>query len=144
MSLKLTYVKLRPFEVCLFVEAASGLTLALIQVKMASWRQKRPNFGMLSNGMTISLSTEQMHTARFVGIAVARAARYLPFETTCLMRGLAAKTMLSRRGVATMLHLGVSLDPSIADKAHAWLEAGPLIVTGKEARSYYVSVASFL
>ena len=67
--------------------------------------------------------------ARIVRRAVARAARNLPTAPNCLPQALAARQMLTRRGVATSLHLGVARDDR-PPRFHAWLKSGDLFVTG--------------
>ena len=43
---------------------------------------------------------------------------------------MAARTMLKRRGVGSLLHFGVCRDEHGALQAHAWLDVGGASVTG--------------
>ncbi|MDO8875884.1 MAG: lasso peptide biosynthesis B2 protein, partial [Pseudolabrys sp.] len=52
------------------------------------------------------VSRLQMDQAAEVGWAVTRAARYVPFRAVCLPQAIAARIMLKRRGVASVLHFG--------------------------------------
>ncbi len=65
-----------------------------------------------------------------VGWAVTRVSAYFPTSAMCLAQGLAARTMLRRRGVASILHVGVARSQAVPFEAHAWLEAAGVEVTG--------------
>lgn len=64
--------------------------------------------------------------------AVNRGAARLPFETKCLPRAMALHAMLRRRGLPSVLVIGVldrSLRGSIED-LHAWIESGEAVIIG--------------
>lgn len=65
-----------------------------------------------------------------VGWAVTRVAAYFPRSAMCLAQALVARAMLRRRGVSSILHVGVARSPSAEFEAHAWLEAAGVEVTG--------------
>ena len=60
-----------------------------------------------------------------IGLRLAHAVRRtlspLPFDSRCLARSLVLTSVLSRRGIATTLVIGVAVEPSFA--AHAWVES---------------------
>jgi hypothetical protein len=66
----------------------------------------------------------------------------LPWRSTCLVQALAARSMLRRRHVATLLHFGVALDEGRI-RAHAWLEAGGGCVCGGKAAIGFTPIAAF-
>lgn len=68
-------------------------------------------------------------TAQDVAWAVRSASRVVP-RATCLTQALAAKLVLSRRGYASRLRIGVARGPARQLRAHAWLEANGLVVVG--------------
>jgi hypothetical protein len=72
---------------------------------------------------------EQLTGVR-IGRAVTRSLRVLPTDTRCLMQSLVLLELLSRRGIAAKLVIGVQSGPAF--KAHAWLETGgePLLWNG--------------
>ena len=51
-------------------------------------------------------SQEQIELAEEIGWAVTRSARYVPFKAVCLPQAMAARIMLKRRGVTSVLHFG--------------------------------------
>lgn len=64
-----------------------------------------------------------------VGLAVAKLGTLTPFPATCMVRALAAKNILARKGVPCTLYLGVhKLGKGFG--AHAWLRVGSVVVTG--------------
>lgn len=63
--------------------------------------------------------------------AIRHAGHLLPWENRCLVRALAARSMLSRRGIPSKLSLGVLLDDRKKMSAHAWLTTEDLEVVEK-------------
>jgi hypothetical protein len=69
--------------------------------------------------------------------AVAAARRRLFRTRPCLPTALAARYLLARRGVATVLRIGVTRAPGGLD-AHAWLERhGEVLIGGRDAGVHY-------
>jgi hypothetical protein len=81
-------------------------------------------------------------TAKRVGWALQVTAAHLPFGSSCLVRALAGKLMLDRRGVPCLVVLGVRA-PGADFGAHAWLRAGELIVSGEAEAPDYSELARF-
>lgn len=74
-------------------------------------------------------STSDSALAERVCWAIRGAARALPFRTDCLIRVIAAHTVLSRSGVSTSFHLQAGTDDG-RFQAHAWLESSGIKVAG--------------
>ena len=75
--------------------------------------------------------------AERISWAVETAARIVPTAKNCLVRAIAGREMLARRGVSSKIRLGVAKNSPDILSAHAWLECGGMIVTGEgEHRSY--------
>jgi hypothetical protein len=76
-------------------------------------------------------SGEQCATAREIGWAVGLAARRVPFRAVCLPQAMAARIMLERRGVPSVMRFGGTMggEPKVFT-AHAWLDAAGVKVTG--------------
>ncbi len=69
--------------------------------------------------------------------AVETAGRIVPSGKNCLVRAIAGREMLARRGVSSQIRLGVAKSSPERLDGHAWLESGDMIVTGEgEHRSY--------
>ena len=92
---------------------------------------------------------DQARVAEEVGWAVTRAARHVPFSAVCLPQAMAARIMLKRRGVDSVLHFGARIgqDKIGQDKpidAHAWLDAAGVEVTGYPVASTFAEIACFV
>jgi hypothetical protein len=57
-----------------------------------------------------------------LGQAVIRTLACVPFDSRCLARSLVLTSMLSRRGIDSVLIIGVKVEPAFS--AHAWVESG--------------------
>jgi Transglutaminase-like superfamily len=81
--------------------------------------------------------------AREIGWAVTTAARYAPFRAVCLPQAIAARMMLMRRGVPSVIHFGALKDGDGLD-THAWLDAAGIEVTGFPVSRRFVEIACFV
>jgi hypothetical protein len=82
--------------------------------------------------------------AKEIGWAVTRAARYVPFEAVCLPQAMAARVMLKRRGVASVLHFGAAKGKDKPLDAHAWLDAAGVEVTGYPVAKGFAEIGCFV
>jgi Transglutaminase-like superfamily len=79
-----------------------------------------------------------------VSWAVTRAARHLPFEVVCLPQAMAARIMLKRRGVASVMHFGAAKGAEKPLDTHAWLDAAGVEVTGYPVAKNFAEIACFV
>ncbi|MBM9594024.1 lasso peptide biosynthesis B2 protein [Rhodobacteraceae bacterium MCCB 386] len=103
----------------------------VIFIRASLWL--RPYQKLLKFCQTCSIGHAGEHAER-VPRAVRRAARWIP-GASCLTQALAAQVLLARRGVRSVLHLGVNLTPSGGFGAHAWIEIDSIVVMGGDQRS---------
>jgi|GEM_PF-1943842 len=75
--------------------------------------------------------------------ALAAVGRNLPHQWTCLEKAMAAHGMLRKRHIASTLVLSVAPSEGGTVKAHAWLEAGGVVVTGRREKKAFVPIYSF-
>src|ERR1700692_1103219 len=54
------------------------------------------------------ITPDQVRLAEDIGWGVTRAARYVPFKAVCLPQAMAARVMLKRRGVKSVMHFGAA------------------------------------
>src|SRR5580658_3765030 len=87
---------------------------------------------------------EQTRLAGDIGWAVTRAARYVPFRAVCLPQAMAARVMLKRRGVKSVMHFGAAKETEKPLDAHAWLDAAGVEVTGYPAARNFAEIACFV
>jgi hypothetical protein len=90
-----------------------------------------------------AVPAEGMAIARRVRWAIDAVSRRLPVVRVCLPQALAATWCLRRRGVASVLHLGVVRRPDGCIGGHAWLMCGSVVVTGAAARARATPMAAY-
>jgi hypothetical protein len=88
-------------------------------------------------------SAEHAAMAREIGWAVTTAARHVPLRAVCLPQAMAARMMLKRRGVPSVIHFGASKDADALD-THAWLDAAGIEVTGFPVGGQFAEIACFV
>ena len=86
----------------------------------------------------------QADVAETVGWAVTRAARHVPFKAVCLPQAMAARVMLKRRGVASVMHFGAAKGTDKPLDTHAWLDAAGVEVTGYPVAENFSEIACFV
>jgi hypothetical protein len=87
---------------------------------------------------------ETVRVAEEIGWAVTRAARHVPFKAVCLPQAMAARVMLKRRGVASVMHFGAAKGENKPIDAHAWLDAAGVEVTGYPVAKNFAEIACFV
>lgn len=87
---------------------------------------------------------DQTQCAEDIGWAVTRAARYVPFRAVCLPQAMAARVMLRRRGVKSVMHFGAAKGTDKPLDAHAWLDAAGVEVTGYPVAETFAEIACFV
>jgi Transglutaminase-like superfamily len=82
--------------------------------------------------------------AEEIGWAVTRAARYVPFRAVCLPQAMAARVMLERRSVKSVMHFGAAKGQDKPLDAHAWLDAAGVEVTGYPVAAQFAEIGCFV
>lgn len=109
------------------------------------------------------LTADQPARATEIGATVRRAARYAPWPARCLAQALVTRALLGWAGISCVTHLGMrrsigggngagvdssparAANPKDVYHAHAWVEAGAvLVVGGRASRRDYTVVGTFL
>jgi hypothetical protein len=147
------FARLSGSKRALLLEAALRLTWARIELLVFPFRRiaarlggVRPASGADTDTVSASrASAAHIAIVRDVAWAVPCAARHVPFDAACLPQALAARHMLARRGVPSVLHFGLAraatADASLL--AHAWVDADGIEVTGYPVASQFKEVARF-
>ena len=125
-----------PLGLKLLVPLAWGLIgLASALVVVVPFRGIAPLIGRnVGTAAVLPLADpRQLRQARLIGRAVVTAARFAPFRADCLPQAMAAVALCRVFGVPYAAFLGASM--STPDKpgnlaAHAWVQCGPLVITG--------------
>jgi hypothetical protein len=138
------------------IEAVAWLLVARLSLIFVSFPRLARRFGTVvapadPRALRAKSANEpdQARVAEEVGWAVTRAARHVPFNAVCLPQAMAARIMLKRRGVDSVLHFGARIgrDKMGQDKpidAHAWLDAAGVEVTGYPVANTFAEIACFV
>jgi len=125
--------RLGPRRIGLLLEAAASLAVAIVQVRWGG----RHLIRLLSEPAPADQAVPAAARPDLALIAwsIDAVGRRLPRDPTCLMRAVAARAMLARRGVRCCIKIGISED-SQEFRPHAWVEVGqrPLLGWLKDER----------
>jgi hypothetical protein len=91
------------------------------------------------------LTPEQTHRARLIGRVVQMTARYTFWNANCFPQAITARWLLGLYNVPYVFFFGLSRDASdpAGMKAHAWVAAGPVRVTGGYSFHQFTVVGCF-
>jgi Transglutaminase-like superfamily len=82
--------------------------------------------------------------AREIGWAGTRGAAHAPFKAVCLPQAMAARIMLKRRGVGSVMRFGAARSPGSPLVTHVWLDAAGVKVTGYPAARGFAEIGCFV
>lgn len=123
---------------CLLAEAALCLGLARIALRLLAFRQLVRYFELPlrqseATGMDRTLLRNEVKWAIFT------VKRYLPYQTTCFHRAIAAQAMLRRRRIGAVVYYGAATLPEKGLSAHVWVRDGDEAVVGcLAAKGYHI------
>ena len=120
-------------------EAALALVIAQVAVRLVPFRWLAPCVTDACLEPSDTIVAERR--AAVAGRLIVSMAERLPWQSTCLVRSLAARMVLARMGIPSVLCLGVTTQDG-ALRAHAWLLAGGGIVCGGREASGYRPIAA--
>lgn len=90
------------------------------------------------------VSEETIERAGKLAYLVDIAARYTPWNSTCLVRVLVLQRLMAGKGIGGRFYLGVCIDTENRDfKAHAWLRCGEKIINGGRGYEQYMVITTF-
>jgi hypothetical protein len=132
-------------EAFLFLVTARLILIAVPFRRVAAWLGTFVPAGTTIAPDRTPLDAQQRAVAIATGSVVALVARAAGYEATCLSEAIAARLMLRRRDIPTVLHFGVS-HPNGEERleAHAWLEADAINVTGGSIADSFIEIARVL
>jgi hypothetical protein len=139
----------------LVIEAVAWLILARMALILIPFPRLARHLGTFvppSDARAVKAASaaipEQARLAAEIGWAVTRSARYVPFKAVCLPQAMAARVMLKRRGVKSIMHFGAAKGQDKGQSrpfdAHAWLDAAGVEVTGYPVAAQFAEIACFV
>jgi hypothetical protein len=121
----------------LLIEAAFCLLLARLTLLVMPFPRLARRLGtfVAPADRRVAVVNAQAHAqhieiAQDISWAIIRAAYHIPFRAVCLPQAMAARVMLSRRRVPSVMHFGAIKGTDKSLEAHAWLDAGSVEVVG--------------
>jgi hypothetical protein len=146
-SLRLT----TPERLALLAEASVQLFIARVELKIVPFPKLARKWGPFvpaaderaSEGLAAT-SEDRTALARKIGDAVQRAARNVPFGAVCLPQAMAARRMLKRRQIASVMHFGAAKGSEKPIDTHAWLDAAGVKVTGYPVANSFTEIGCFV
>ena len=122
-----------------------GLARAAINIRPLP--RLMPYFGYFQKTLIVStiLTNQQYHRARLIGSSVRLAAKYTAWDSSCLTQAMVATFWCRRFRIPYVLYIGFakSTDEPSGYKAHAWVSAGPVAVTGGQGFADFHVVSSY-
>ena len=142
------FLRAPPSRKRLVLESAWELIRARL-VTLATAQTYTAELGNLSGADAPMVQAAQEQVAANVGLMVARVAGSLPIRAHCLQQAIAVRRMLVRRGIPTLVCLGVACDRADRSRAaegraaHAWVIVGSQVISGSDGLENYAVVARF-
>jgi hypothetical protein len=129
----------------LFIEAFALLGVMRAAILLVPFRKISAMMGLVPGTTSTGDKLAAAIPLPAISWAVQAAAARTPWESACLAQALTAMLMLSRRGVAATLYLGVAKNKGGAEAmaAHAWLRCGESILTGAAGVERFSAISSF-
>lgn len=124
--------RLSGFERGIALEAAAGLTVTWLGLRLAGFRRWKSLLGWLAPRVVNDVAASNVsleETARQIARLEEAAARNLFFGTNCLEQSLVLWWLLRMRGIAAELKIGARKDLDRFE-AHAWVEFRGAILNG--------------
>ena len=123
------------------------LGLSRLVILTITFRRLAPHLGhpVGLNAYTILLTPAQEKRAIQISNVVRLAARYCPWVANCFPQAVTARLMLGFFNIPYALYFGLNRGSNNSDyKAHAWVTAGKISVTGGYGFSQYIVVGCYL
>ncbi len=133
---------LTPRQRRLILSAALWLPPMSLAVNTVPLRRITGFLGLRPSPEPIAGGRVDREVAVDTGRAVTAVAARTPWTSTCLAQALTGARLLRVRGLPVTVTLGMSRSGG-RSSAHAWLEQGPVVVTGATQNNVYVPVGRF-
>lgn len=124
----------------LLVQALPALALASLAIKLVPFRRLARAASGGGGEAGDAVDEAFVRKARW---AVEAWGKRVPWRTVCFQKGLALHVMLRRRGIASVLHYGVSQGAEQGLRAHVWVTVGGQAVIGGEEAAEFACLATF-
>ncbi|GAB3666567.1 hypothetical protein GCM10028791_42400 [Echinicola sediminis] len=103
-----------------------------IAKKIGHFQQETPSNPVPENELLVS-----------IGSLIRYVSRFTPWKSNCFAQALCAHHILKSKKIDHTIYFGVQMNETMEMKAHAWLRAGSLIVTGASGRQAFTVTGKF-
>lgn len=121
--------------------------IARASINLLSYKRISPFFGNFCRMTLISTrpTQEQMRRAILLRQSIKLAARYTPWNSSCLTQAMVAKFWCQRYKIPYMFFIGLAKHSQkpLGEEAHAWVTAGPIAITGGHSLNTHQVVRSY-
>lgn len=102
------------------------------------------NFCRMSIASTIP-SREQIQRVIILRRSIQLAARYTPWDSSCLTQAMVAKFWCQRENIPYMFYIGFAKNSKkpLGEESHAWVTSGPIAITGDHSFHSHQVVMSY-
>ncbi len=130
-------------EFTLVPEAFLQLLLARIKVSFFHSRKYLP---ANPNNTSITPTEGKIKNSKLIANTINGLSTRTPFSSTCLVKVLAAHSMLSKRSIPHCLHFGINKKSSkgVGLNAHAWLSVSSEIIIGGSSCDNFKEISRYL
>lgn len=135
--------RLTPKKRWLLLEAAFWLGVMRVAIRWLSFKHIVRLLRLTAGTSPRVPNAEEIKTAQQVRWAVESMAPRIPWETLCLVQGLAGAAMLRRRKLPLSLYFGVARTEQGEFQAHAWLCCGDEVLTGGAGHQRFSVIATY-
>lgn len=121
--------------------------IARAAIKILPLPYLAPYFGKLDKTTIVSqvISKKQIGQVLQMGRSVRLAAKYTPWDSSCLTQAMVAKFWCRLFKIPYVFYIGFAKSAESASgyKGHAWVTAGPVAITGGHSFSEFRVVSSY-
>lgn len=122
--------------------------IARASINLLSLKYLTPYFGLYQRSITRStlISDKQRHQSIMIGRSVRLAAKYTPWDSSCLTQAMVAKFWCRLYRIPYVFYIGFAKSASEPSGyiAHAWITAGPVAITGGDGLKNYHVLSSYI
>jgi hypothetical protein len=126
----------------IFLIPETFLYLFIFRLKV-SYQPSRKWMPKATTADSEKIGAKKMGIALLVVKVISGLETRTPWKTTCLVKALAAHSMLQKRQIDDKIHIGVAQKLNNHFGAHAWLSVGTEIILGGENLDGFHEISGF-
>jgi hypothetical protein len=143
----ITFLQMPFRQKCFFCVNFVLCGIARAAINVFPYKRLAPYFGKNCRMMVVStlISGEQIRQAILIGRGVRLAAKYTPWNSSCLTQAMVAKFWCHHYNIPYMFFIGFAktAQKPLGQEAHAWVTAGPVAITGGNGLETHHVVSSY-